>query len=106
MAVSLLVVIQYGTMIWGVLPIEEGVSWESHLAGLFIGVFLAWLYRYRGPKAYESYAVGLGHLPASEDSDNEAAEMLPWDEYEVEGPRKATRDRENGDERPVNNSNP
>jgi membrane associated rhomboid family serine protease len=28
-------------MVWGVLPIQPGVSWESHLAGALIGLVMA-----------------------------------------------------------------
>jgi membrane associated rhomboid family serine protease len=38
---SLLVAFMYGTLVWGVLPIENGVSWETHLAAGIIGVLLA-----------------------------------------------------------------
>ena len=31
----------YGTLVWGVLPIKVGVSWETHLAAAVIGVVLA-----------------------------------------------------------------
>jgi membrane associated rhomboid family serine protease len=31
----------YGASVWGVLPIERGVSWETHLAAALIGVGLA-----------------------------------------------------------------
>ena len=31
----------YGALVWGVLPIEAGVSWETHLAAALIGVALA-----------------------------------------------------------------
>ncbi len=40
-AASLLVCFMYGTLVWGVLPIEPGVSWETHLAAALIGVVLA-----------------------------------------------------------------
>jgi len=40
-AASLLVSFLYGSMVWGVLPIQPGVSWETHLAGGLIGVALA-----------------------------------------------------------------
>ena len=40
-AASLLVSFLYGSMVWGVLPIQPGVSWESHLAGALIGLALA-----------------------------------------------------------------
>jgi membrane associated rhomboid family serine protease len=40
-AASLLVSFMYGALVWGVLPIESGVSWETHLAAALIGVALA-----------------------------------------------------------------
>ena len=49
-AASLLVIFLYGSMIWGVLPIYDGVSWEGHLAGLLAGLLLALFYRNEGPK--------------------------------------------------------
>ena len=38
---SLMVCFMYGTMVWGVLPIRTGVSWETHLAAAVIGLGLA-----------------------------------------------------------------
>ncbi|MFT5970379.1 MAG: membrane associated rhomboid family serine protease [Flavobacteriales bacterium] len=49
-ATSLVVAFLYGGMIWGVLPIKEGVSWESHLLGGFVGLALAWVFRNLGPQ--------------------------------------------------------
>jgi membrane associated rhomboid family serine protease len=40
-AASLLVAFLYGSSVWGMLPIEAGVSWETHLAAGLIGVALA-----------------------------------------------------------------
>ena len=40
-AASLLVAFLYGSMVWGVLPIQPGVSWQTHLAAALIGVSLA-----------------------------------------------------------------
>ena len=40
-AASLLVAFLYGGMVWGVLPIQPGMSWESHLAGALIGLVMA-----------------------------------------------------------------
>nr|WP_193374804.1 rhomboid family intramembrane serine protease [Nocardiopsis baichengensis] len=37
------VVIFYGTLIWGVLPQQEGVSWQAHLFGFAGGLLSAWL---------------------------------------------------------------
>ncbi len=44
-ALSLLVVFLYGSMIWYVFPVEEGMSWEGHLAGLITGFLFAILFR-------------------------------------------------------------
>lgn len=50
MALSMLVIFLYGGMIWGVLPIREGVSWEGHLFGALAGVLTAYHYRNEGPQ--------------------------------------------------------
>lgn len=47
-ALSLIVIFLYGSMIWYVLPIKEGISWEGHLAGLLTGLFCAVIYRNKG----------------------------------------------------------
>ena len=47
-AVSLIVIFLYGSMIWYMLPIKEGVSWEGHLSGFLMGLFFAILYRKKG----------------------------------------------------------
>ena len=39
------VALAYGTMIWGVLPGQDGVSWEAHLFGAGAGVAAAFLLR-------------------------------------------------------------
>jgi membrane associated rhomboid family serine protease len=44
-ALSLIVIFLYGSMIWYVLPIKEGMSWEGHLSGFLIGLFFAVMYR-------------------------------------------------------------
>lgn len=49
-ALSLIVAFLYGGMVWGVFPLQEGVSWESHLFGGIAGVILAWYFRKSGPK--------------------------------------------------------
>ena len=40
-ATSLVVSFMYGSLAWGVLPTQSGVSWETHLAAALIGVALA-----------------------------------------------------------------
>ncbi|MBP0903427.1 rhomboid family intramembrane serine protease [Mariniflexile gromovii] len=44
-ALSLLVIFLYGSMIWYALPLEEGVSWEGHLSGLITGLLFAFIFR-------------------------------------------------------------
>ena len=44
-AASLVVCFMYGALIWGVLPIRYGVSWQTHLAAALIGVAMAIAYR-------------------------------------------------------------
>ena len=44
-ALSLLVVFLYGSMVWYTLPIKEGMSWEGHLSGLIVGLVFAFLFR-------------------------------------------------------------
>lgn len=44
-ALSLLVIFLYGSMIWYALPLEEGVSWEGHLSGLITGLLFALIFR-------------------------------------------------------------
>lgn len=44
-ALAFLVAFLYGGMIWGVLPIKEGVSWEGHLFGAISGILCAYRYR-------------------------------------------------------------
>ena len=41
-AISLLVLALFGGMIWGILPVRVGISWEGHLFGLLGGIAAAW----------------------------------------------------------------
>ncbi|MFA6798474.1 MAG: rhomboid family intramembrane serine protease [Bacteroidales bacterium] len=92
-AISFLVVFQYGSMIWGIFPLEDRLSWEGHLAGLLVGLALSWIYRSQGPQGtrlfWQSYP---DQDTAGED---EEANHLPWDQYEVEGKRKPPTNQDN-----------
>ncbi|WMI66100.1 rhomboid family intramembrane serine protease [Aestuariibaculum sp. YM273] len=44
-ALSLLVVFLYGSMIWYTMPIEKGISWEGHLSGLITGLLFAFIFK-------------------------------------------------------------
>ena len=49
-ALSLFIVFLYGSMIWGIFPTQERISWEGHLSGMIVGLILAFVYRSRGPQ--------------------------------------------------------
>ena len=40
-ALSLVVVFVYGSMIWYIFPVKDGISWEGHLSGFITGLLLA-----------------------------------------------------------------
>ncbi len=50
LAVSMIVVFLYGSMIWGIFPWFKETSWEGHLFGGLAGLLLSWLYRKEGPQ--------------------------------------------------------
>lgn len=50
LAISLLIVFLYGSAIWGILPLQKNVSWESHLLGAIAGMIVAYSFRKEGPQ--------------------------------------------------------
>ena len=46
-AASLVVAFLYGSAIWGVMPLKQTDSWETHLAAALVGTVLALLLRRR-----------------------------------------------------------
>jgi len=49
-ALSLVVVFLYGSMIWYIFPVEERISWEGHLSGFLVGFLFAFIFRNLGPQ--------------------------------------------------------
>jgi membrane associated rhomboid family serine protease len=50
--VGLIVGVLYGSILWGVLPTKDGVSWQAHLFGLIGGLTAAFLFRERAAADY------------------------------------------------------
>ncbi|MFK7780908.1 rhomboid family intramembrane serine protease [Psychroserpens sp.] len=44
-ALSLMIIFLYGSMIWYVFPVKDGMSWEGHLGGLISGLLFAIIFR-------------------------------------------------------------
>jgi membrane associated rhomboid family serine protease len=49
-AISLLIIFIYGSIIWGIFPIEKTISWEGHLMGLIWGFILSIFFLPEGPQ--------------------------------------------------------
>lgn len=49
-ALSLMVVFIYGSLLWYIFPVEDGISWEGHLGGFLTGIFLAFVMKAPLPK--------------------------------------------------------
>ena len=47
-AMSLVTIFLYGSMIWYLFPIKKGISWEGHLSGFIVGFLFAVIYRSKG----------------------------------------------------------
>lgn len=54
-AITLIITFMYGGFIWGVFPTDPKISFESHLAGLILGLVCAVIFRKKDPfeKKYE-----------------------------------------------------
>jgi membrane associated rhomboid family serine protease len=75
MAISLLIAFLYGSLIWGIFPLDMRTSWEGHFFGAITGLGLSIVYRKYGPqrKKYEW------------EIEEELEEMGEnWDEYDWE----------------------
>tara|TARA_B110000444_G_scaffold211573_1_gene207492 strand:+ start:2542 stop:3243 length:702 start_codon:yes stop_codon:yes gene_type:complete len=50
MALSMTVVFLYGSLVWGIFPTKELISWEGHLFGAINGILWAIYYKKEGPQ--------------------------------------------------------
>jgi membrane associated rhomboid family serine protease len=49
-AVSLMIIFLYGSMVWYLLPVKASISWEGHLSGFLVGILFAFIFRKTGPQ--------------------------------------------------------
>lgn len=75
-AIALIIVFYYGGLIWGVLPIKEGVSWEGHLLGAVVGIFAAYWFRHRIEDAERK------QVPSYELEEDDPRPFLPRDVFD------------------------
>ena len=68
-ALSLIVFLLYGNMVWSIFPQEPGISYESHFFGAVTGVLAAFLFRDRDPAPPVKTYDWEGEEPESEADD-------------------------------------
>lgn len=56
-AISILVFLVYGSVLFGVFPTQVGVSWQAHLGGAIGGVLAAWLMHRRAARKLQTAGV-------------------------------------------------
>ena len=66
-ALSLIVFLLYGNMVWSIFPQEPGISYESHFFGAVTGVLAAFLFRDHDPVPPAKTYDWEGEEPANED---------------------------------------
>lgn len=77
--VSFLVILLYGSLVWGLFPkyaAENNISWEGHFAGFLFGIILAVYYREEGPSNDNDKN---GDEDDSDDDDAADGEKPYWD---------------------------
>lgn len=75
-AVSLIIVFLYGSLVWFMFPIVPHMSWEGHLSGFMVGLLLAFIYSkklkiaYRDKKKVKIYPEDEGFLKHFDENGN------------------------------------
>lgn len=65
-ALSLMVVFIYGSLLWFIFPLKDNISWEGHLSGFITGLFLALFVKAKIPTT-KKYAWELENYNEEED---------------------------------------
>lgn len=88
LAISLLVALYYGSLIWGMIPEEllsatdapSKISWQSHLSGGIFGLALAYFYRNTGKEKEKKFIWEFPNYYSEKDD-------LLWQKYKQENPQ-------------------
>jgi len=93
LAISLTVAFWYGSMIWGIFPQKQPISWEGHLMGFIAGLILAIYYRHKGPqpKIYQ--------WEIDEEEDDEDKETAYWEiayKNKIQEPERSSNNSQEG----------
>jgi len=90
MALSLLIVFLYGSMVWGILPILPRISWEGHLWGMVTGIAMAYLFRQVPPAVSDPKPIHFDEEEEDEmDGDDRTGTVIdtdPGDEEQIDRP--------------------
>ena len=80
MAIAMMVFFLYGSMVWGVLPTKEEISFESHLFGALMGVICAIIFRNTDPKPIEKKYSWEEDTSQQREYDTENTIKMTWDD--------------------------
>ena len=93
MALSGVVVFIYGSMVWGVFPMNPQISWEGHLFGAIAGIILAYYFKNKGPQR-PKYS---WELEEEKEEDYDDVEMELQESIQVEQPEPKKEPSNNAD---------
>ena len=71
-ALSLLMVFLYGSLVWGLFPVDQSISFESHIAGAGLGLLCAVIFRNSEPKKKYEWE--------EEEAEDDDTEYIPGEE--------------------------
>ena len=95
-ALSLVVVFIYGSLLWYVFPIKDGISWEGHLGGFLAGLLLAFFVKANTPSSkkfdweHEDYNEEADEFLRHFDEDGNFIERKPEEIHQEDEPVRIT----------------